>query len=78
MIYKVVNVYGNNLTDRFVDEKKINDAAKDGWKLISIIQPPNAQNTRWVCGTFAKDETPRFDAKPIEKASVEAVVGGKK
>lgn len=68
MIYKVVNIGGNNLMDRFIDENKINAMAKDGWKLVNITVPPAAQNNRFVCGTFAKDESPRFDAKVPDKA----------
>lgn len=62
--YRVVNVGGNNLTDRFVSEDKINAMAKDGWKLISIVQPPNAQNTRWISGTFVR-EVAKGAANPI-------------
>jgi hypothetical protein len=63
LIYKVVNVGGNNLTNRFVDEYKINELAQDGWKLVSIVMPPSAQNNRWVCGTFVKDD-PSITVKP--------------
>jgi hypothetical protein len=59
--YKVVNVGGNNLTNRFVDEAKINELAKDGWKLMSLLMPPAAQNNRWVCGTFVRDIFPKGD-----------------
>jgi hypothetical protein len=59
--YKVVNVGGRNLTDRFVDESAINAMAKDGWKLMSLIVPPAGQNNRWVCGTFVREIYPKGD-----------------
>lgn len=54
--YKVVNLYGGNITDRFISEPVINAMASEGWKLISIAVPPNSQNMKHVLGTFVRDE----------------------
>ena len=56
LVYKTVNIHAGNLTDRFVSAEKINEQARDGWKLIAITDPPNCQNNRWVSGTFVRDE----------------------
>jgi hypothetical protein len=74
--YKTVNVCGRNLTDRFVDANKINDMAKDGWKLVNITVPPVANNNFYVCGTFVREKpaekfqeksATNFQEKPDEK-----------
>jgi hypothetical protein len=56
LVYKVVNVFGGNVTDRYIDAGKINEMAKDNWKLVNITTPPNSHNNRFVCGTFVRDE----------------------
>jgi hypothetical protein len=56
LVYKSVNVFGGNVTDRYVDASKINAMAAEGWKLIAITAPPNSHNNRYVCGTFVREE----------------------
>jgi hypothetical protein len=56
LVYKVKNLYGGNIQDRFVSESAINEMARDGWKLMSIVVPPNSQNMKHVLGTFVREE----------------------
>lgn len=56
LVYKVINVFGGNVTDRYIDAGKINDMAKENWKLVNITTPPNSHNNRFVCGTFVREE----------------------
>jgi hypothetical protein len=57
LVYKSINIFGGNLTDRYVDAKKINEEASGGWKLIAITAPPNSQNNKYVCGTFVREDS---------------------
>ena len=57
LVYKTFNVYGANVTDRFIDMDKINAVAAEGWKLINITVPPSGHNNRYVCGVFVRDES---------------------
>ena len=66
LVYKCVNVFGGNLTDKYVDANKVNDMAKDNWKLIAITAPPNSQNNRWVSGTFVRDEATAAKIATVE------------
>lgn len=73
-IYHTANIGGANPTDRWIDENKINELAKDGWVLINVQTPPNSINNRWVTGIFVKDamlqpvaETTKIDAV-VEKS----------
>jgi hypothetical protein len=68
LVYKSINIFGGNLTDRYVDAKKINAEAEGGWKLIAITAPPNSQNNRYVCGTFVRDEAVVAKNAPTEAA----------
>jgi hypothetical protein len=54
-LYKTINIAGANPTNRYIDEDKINEMAKDGWVLVNVQAPPNAINNRWITGIFVKD-----------------------
>jgi len=75
LVYSSINVFGGNVTDRYVDAGKINEMANKGWKLIAITAPPNSMNNRYVCGTFVRDETTvvKNTARVVNSATVEPV-----
>lgn len=66
-VYKIVNLNGGNLKDRFIAESKINDVAKEGWTLINITTPPNSENNKWVTGVFVRDFVPVQAPKETEE-----------
>jgi len=76
LVYSSINVFGGNVTDRYVDAGKINEMANKGWKLIAITAPPNSMNNRYVCGTFVRDETTVVKNAPsvVNSATVEPFV----
>jgi hypothetical protein len=71
-VYKTVNVNRGNLKDKFVDENKINDMAKEGWTLVNITVPPNAENNKHVIGVFVRDQaTVQVPNEKVEPVPVE-------